>query len=150
VRQAGLQLVAAKAVLDLATPQDLADAATAALEDDLDSPSLRLLAGLTSDDLDEARALLDRALVELSLRKPNQRDAVLDLAHEFAAEVVEETLAPYQGAKRIWELTLRVPEEHLPELDSFVYAASEWEDRPEDRARFDEGIVTAARALLDA
>jgi hypothetical protein len=149
VRQAGLQLVAAKAALDLATPEELADGATRALEGGLDSPALRVLAGVANADADEARALLDRALAELNVRTPSQRDAVLQLARAFAAEIVDGTLPPYEGAKRIWDLTLRVPDEHIPELDSFVYAASEWQDRPEDRTVFAEGIVAAARDLVD-
>jgi hypothetical protein len=40
--------------------------------------------------------------------------------------------------------------EHLPELDTFIYAASEWEDRPEDQKNFAAGIVAAAHDLLVA
>ncbi len=54
------------------------------------------------------------------------------LARELAREVVDGTMAPDEGARRIWDLTLRVPGEDLPELDSFIYAASEWEERPGD------------------
>jgi hypothetical protein len=43
---------------------------------------------------------------------------------------------------------LRVPTEQIPELDPFIYAASEWEERPEDRVHFEEGIVSEARALV--
>jgi hypothetical protein len=149
VRRDRLELVAAKAALEFVPPEDLRDAAVAALEDGLDSPALRALAGLSSAEIDEARLLFERALAELKVPMPSPRDAVTRVAREIAAKVVDGTVAPYQGAKRIWELTLRAPEEELSELDSFVYAASEWEDRPEDRSLFDDGIVRAAQELLE-
>ena len=51
-------------------------------------------------------------------------------------------------AKAIWNIVRRVPEERLPELDTFVYGASEWEDRPEDHEVFATGIVAAAHDLV--
>ena len=36
----------------------------------------------------------------------------------------------------------------LPELDTFVYAASEWDDRPEDQQTFEKGILAAASDLV--
>ena len=143
-----LEIAASKTVLGLTPPEALPSAATAALEAGCDSPSLRALAGLTDVEVDEARSLLERALAELSLRLPSERDAVMRLAREIAAQVLEGKTSPYQGAKEIWELSLRLPGESLSDLDSFVYAASEWEDRPEDRNLFAEGIVAAARELV--
>ena len=106
-----------------------------------------MLAGLTAAVSGEARELFDRALVELKVPKPSERDAVMYLARETARKIVTGATAPYEGAKQIWELTLPVSDEKLPELDSFVYAASEWKSRPEDRSVFEEGIVAAATEL---
>lgn len=145
----GLELVAAKAALDLAGPEELSAAAVAALEGGLDSPALRTLAGFYESDVSEARALLFKALGELHLPPPTPKEAVLDLARECAAQILDGTIAPHEGARRIWDLTLRVPEETLTELDTFIYAASEWSERPEDRPRFEVGVVGAARELLD-
>jgi hypothetical protein len=149
VTRIGLELVAAKAALDLAGPEGFPAAATVALTEGVDSPALRVLAGLSEADVDQASALLGQALEELNLPAPTPRTAVLDLARELAREILDATLAPHEGARRIWDLTLRVQGEDLPELDSFVYAASEWEERPEDRAHFEAGIISAARDLLD-
>jgi hypothetical protein len=71
------------------------------------------------------------------------------LAHDAAAEILGGTIAPYTGAKRIWDLTLRAPAERISELDPFIYAGSEWEERPEDRVHFERGIMSEARALVD-
>ena len=137
--------VAARMVLGLAGPEELADAGDAALEDGLDSPAL---IALTGADTGEARALFEQALTELEVPKPSTREAILRLAHDAAAEIVGGTMAPYSGAKQIWDLTLRAPSVRIPELDPFIYAASEWEERPEDRVHFEQGIVSEARVLL--
>lgn len=133
-------------VLGLAGPEELADAGSAALDDGLDSPALIALVGA---DTNEARALFERALTELEVPTPSTREAILRLAHDAAAEILGGTIAPYAGAKRIWDLTLRAPAERIPELDPFIYAASEWEERPEDRVHFERGIMSEARALVD-
>jgi hypothetical protein len=131
-------------VLGLAGPEELADAGSAALDDGLDSPALITLADA---DRNDARAVFERALTELRVPKPSTREAILRLAHDTATEILDGTIAPYTGARRIWELTLRAPTERIPELDPFIYAASEWEDRPEDRVHFEQGIILEARTL---
>jgi len=138
--------VAARLVLGLAGPEDLPGAADAALNDGLVSPTL---VALSDADTSEARILFDRVLNELSVSKPNQPEAVMLLARNVASEIANGTIAPYAGAKRIWDLTLCVPIEPIPELDPFIYAASEWEERPEDRVHFEQGIISEARALMD-
>ena len=143
-----LEAAASKVALDLLRSEDIADVAVLALEDGCDSPSLRILAGLTAAEADEARALFDRALSELRRAMPSKREAVLCLARETAKGILSGTIAPYEGGKQIWELCLRVPDANLSELDSFVYAASEWEDRPEDRHLLEDGIEAAARELV--
>lgn len=143
-----LELAASKVVLGLLRSEDLVDVGAAALEDGCDSPALRVLAGLTLAEADEARATFDRTLSELNVAIPSKRDAVMRLARETAKGILSGTTGAYEGAKQIWDLSLRVPDEELPELDTFVYAAGEWEDRPEDRRVFDDGIVAAARELV--
>ena len=143
-----LELVAAQLALGLVLPEELPRVAVDALEAGCDSPSLRVLAGLTMTEIGEARQLFDRVLGELQLRNASRQQAVVQLAKERAREILSGERSPYQGAKEIWQLSLRLHEVHLPELDSFIYYASEWENRPEDRYVFEAGIVDAARELL--
>jgi hypothetical protein len=145
----GLELAASRAVLGLLRSDDLARVGTQALEDGCDSPSLRILAGVNASEAEEARGLFERVLSELNVAVPSKRNAVMLLARETAKGIVSGTTGVYLGAKQIWDLTLRASNEALPELDSFVYAASEWEDRAEDRATFEEGIIAAARELVN-
>lgn len=150
MRVESLELAAAKMALGLISPEDLPSVAVDALEDGCDSSSLRILAGLTKAEIGEARQLFDRLLAELHVPRVSRREAVERLARESAKEILSGEISPYQGAKRIWQLSLCLHEEHLPDLDSFVYGASEWEDRPEDRHAFEAGIVDAARELVGA
>lgn len=143
-----LELDAARVVLGLLLSTDLPNAAARALEDGCDSTSLRILAGLTATEVEDARRIFDRALVELSVPKPTKRDAVMRLAQETAKLILIGTTEPFEGAKEIWDLSLHLSPENLSEFDTFVYAASEWEDRPDDRQIFEHGIVAAAADLV--
>ncbi|MEZ4287768.1 MAG: hypothetical protein R3A47_06405 [Polyangiales bacterium] len=143
-----LKSAASKYVLGLLCEDDLPTLATRALEGGQDSPSMRELAGLTHSEIDEAVETFRRALEEQKNDLPSKREAVIWLAKRLSAQIINATISPYDGAKRIWRLSLRAPNEHFPELDSFIYAASEWEDRVEDRSAFDAGILTAARDFM--
>lgn len=146
-----LRLAAAKVVLELISAEILPDIATEALVAGCDSLSLRLLAGLTQVEAEEARTLLKKALLELHLSIPDARQAVSLLARDVARDILQGTSSPYEGAKEISDLSLLVaPDHHLPDLDTFVYAASEWKDRPNDRNIFVEGILAAARDLVQS
>jgi hypothetical protein len=143
-----LNLVAAEVALDLVPADTLPDIAVAALKDGLDSPALRVLAGMLDGDRYHSRSWFDRALAELRVVLPDEHEAVMRLARAAATDIASGAITPYKGAKRIWELTLRVPGEHFHALDPFVYAASEWDDRPGDRSFLDDGIVSESRRLL--
>ena len=147
MRSDALEVTACKLRLGLLSAGAVPDVATEALACGCDTPSVRRLAGLIGSDSDEVGPLLDRALAELGSPRLSSGAAVMRLAREIAGAIVAGTTAPYDGAAEIWELTLRAPGERFADLDTFVYAASEWEERPEDRQRFEEGIVVAAREL---
>jgi len=144
-----LIVAASRMILGMLPAEELVDVAMQAMEDGYDSPSLRILAGLTVGDFQEATTMFDRVLSELNVTIPNKRDAVSLLVQMVAHEIVAGSVAPYEGAKKIWDLSLSYPEEKLSEFDPFVYAASEWEDRPEDRHFFEDGIVVAAKELVE-
>jgi hypothetical protein len=143
-----LQTAASEFVLGLVGPSALPSAAVAALEDGCDSPCLRVLAGLTPAEHDEAGGLLRRALAELNVSLPSGREAVLRLARETAKRILSGETGPREGAQRIWDVSLRLPDEHLPQFDTFIYAASEWQSRPADREKFADGVKAASRDLL--
>jgi hypothetical protein len=141
-----LRDIAAERVLGLLGPEGLREAGDAALTRGIECPAL---IALVTHERGDADALFEQVLVELGIPKPSVRSAILDLARDAASEIVSGRTAPFAGAKRIWDLTLRAPKVEIPELDPFIYAASEWEDRPADRMLFERGIMAEARALLN-
>ena len=145
-----LRLVAAKTMLDVAGTDAVALEAARALQEGMDSPSIRRLAGMTNADSAEVRAVFSAALRELNIESPTLHEAAMLVATEIARRITEGTVSPFEGAKAIWNLVRRLPDEHLPELDTFVYGASEWEERPEDHAAFAAGILAAARDITGA
>jgi len=54
-------------------------------------------------------------------------------------------VTPYDGARALWEASLAVRDRSFHDLDSFIYASSEYHNRPEDRAMFDTAIVEEAK-----
>jgi hypothetical protein len=87
-------------------------------------------------------------MAELNLVFPDVQGAVMHIAKKIASEIIYKTISPYVGAKRIWDLSTRVSIDQVPELHPFVYAADEWEERPEDRLFFEQAIVSEARSLV--
>jgi hypothetical protein len=145
-----LSETAAKGVLGLATARDIVETATLALATGHDSESLRNILALPDSTTDEAWALFRQALQELGLVLPARREAVLTLATDIAHAILAGEVSAYDGAKQIWEFATQVSDEPIGGLDPFIYAGSEWEERPDDRDFFDGAIVDAARDLVDA
>lgn len=74
-------------------------------------------------------------------------ERVVAAAIQISASILEGDLTPYEGARKIANLC-RAAEIHPPEeLHTFVYAESEWDDRPEDSNILAEGVVAAAREM---
>lgn len=133
-------------VLRLVLSDRLPSIATKLLENGYDSPALRMLSGLNESEIVEAIPLFNQAILEIGLSLPSRYEAVLSLAKETAMKILRRDVMPYEGAKIIWMLSLKVDHE-ICALHPFVYAASEWE-RIEDRLLFERGIVEEAKILV--
>jgi len=144
-----LQIAAARLVLELLVREELPGVAVNALQDGCESQSMIFLAGLSRSQIHEARPLFESALSELGLSLPGKREAVMMLAREEARAILDGSSSAYEGAERIWDLTLLLEPDGLDhELDTFLYAAMEWPDRPQDAAIFEEGVRLAAADLV--
>jgi len=143
-----LRLAAAKLVLGLLKGKILPDIATEALEEGEDSPSLRILAGLLEPSSDEGPILLEKVFQELEIPQPNRIEAAFQLSKDIAEKILEGQLSPYQGTKKIDEISLLVPIEDLLPLHPFKYWVSEWEERPEDHSFMNNAIIEAAKDLI--
>lgn len=137
-----MEIVAAKWALGLLPSDALPRLATAALEAGLDTPSLRLVAGELHPTRDETGVLFDEALDELGVDVPDRSRAALIVAKEYATQIADGIVSPFQGARQIWEL--HVDAEGVLELGPFVYWASEWQEADTSARR--EYCETAIRA----
>lgn len=152
------RLVQARWQLRLLYPERLPALAAAALEAGVDSPSLRVLAGEREPTRETADPLLAQVLRELGLPPTTDAEAARVVARSHAAQIVDETLSPYEGAKAIWDecCDLEAPGSAL---DAFKSLASEHEDYrfagsegprayDEEIRETEEAIVREARAVL--
>jgi hypothetical protein len=144
-----VEQLAARWVLDLIPSDEWPEAAAQALTDGRDGPALRELAGERDPIRSEISRVVERALVELGAPKLSRRDAAMALAKRLAAQIVEGSMEPYDGAKRIWQLQFLVADVGHA-LDPFVYWASELEDASDaQRSRFCiDAILASARELV--
>lgn len=142
-----IDIAAAKFALGLCDTKDLVTAAVGALEQGYDTPSLVTLAGYTDED-EDAKEMFRLALTELGVAVPSKRSAIVRLSRAIAQEILSGNVAADVGSRKIWDLTLSEPNERIAELDTFVYAASEWNERPEDHVIFERGVMDAAGQLV--
>ena len=108
-----------------------------------DSLSLRKMALAEPGPI--ANELFGDALDELGAGAQAERQAAMTYARWICERMLLGDLGSYQGAKEIWRMSVALVE-HLVELDPFIYAASEYEDRPNDFPFFD---VEVRRLALD-
>jgi hypothetical protein len=131
-------------VLGLLESHVLPQVAARALAENLDNIWLRELAGLSSPRADGANELLKRALDAANVNIPDKRTAALHYAQSMSRLIGSGRVTPYVGAQAIWRASIAVGDPSFHELDAFIYAASEYEDRPADRNVFDAMIVREA------
>ncbi len=141
-------LVVARYVFGLLRREELPAQAVAALEQGLDSPSLRRLAVADCDDADEVRRFVIASAHELNIAIPTRAQAGMAIARWLAAQIVNGTVHPYEGARQIWwEISHALPGEES--LLPFVGLASEYEDDVERRPLYAQKIVEHARTFLN-
>jgi len=135
--------------LGFLSDDDLPEVAVSLLSlGNFDSPSLRRLAGEAAGAPDLAK-LFRRSLAELSVEEFSDGPAAADwLIRRMAQKIVDGTLDPYQGARLIWQIHVKEPSGSPLEAHPFIYAASEYESRPEDRQFFTDAILREAKDLL--
>ena len=142
-------VVAAKWVLGRLPSQALPAIATDALVSGLDSQALRELAGELHPTVEESGPLFEEILGEFGIGIPDRSRAGLVLAKAYAAQIIDGTISPYEGAQHIWRLQVEV-EGLMLDLGPFVYWASEWQEtnNPASRRECDAAIRAAALELV--
>ena len=129
-------------------PESVPEFAISALEAGYDGRRLRRIAGMNRPTRADLESIIDGMFRELGQSPVTDiRNAGTRLAVKFCQQIVAGEVPPYDGAKQIWRsiyYALQCPEE----LVTFVGLASEWEDLPELRRKYDREILAAAREFL--
>jgi len=113
-----------------------------------DGRQLRRIAGLDRPTRADLEPVIDDMFRELGRSPITDREASAKrLAEKFCEQIVAGTIPPYDGAKVIW-LTSYYELRQAKELLPFVGLASEWEDHPELRRKYDKEILAAANEFL--
>lgn len=122
--------------------------ATAALEEGLDNPQLRQLAGFTHPDFTDLESIT-RALNDVEVRLPTRADAPRVLARAISSSMIQGDVDPFEGAFELSKISWKVGN-GFHELDPFVHASSEAKDRPADREFFRKAILDEAARWVSA
>lgn len=115
-------------VMGLLTARDLVEVAVRALVEERESESLSILAGETNPDMFVVGPLFERCLKELSIEKQRHVEARLSVVHNYARDICEGGLSPYDGAKAIWPLVSDFLDSSSYLMRSFIGFASNIED----------------------
>ncbi len=135
--------------LGILLPEELPGIASAALAEGVDSKSLRILAGLTIAQHSEGNELFERALKELKYPRFSRTDALRIYIRVISGRIIDKELSPIQGAQEIWQTVIKADASGFHEGDPFIYALSELQERPQDRAFFLNEIVAEARRWIE-
>jgi len=135
-------------VLGFLDATELIETGVKGLEIGMDSPSLRLLASLSPNEASDAPNLFSQTLKELGFSELGLPEAARVYTFEISRQIINSELSPENGAKKLWEVSIRVNDPDFNDLDTFIYAASELQSRPEDREFFIREIVKEAKTWL--
>jgi hypothetical protein len=140
-----LESVQAKFVLGLLTSDELPLVAQDLVAEGYESDALVELAASSGESQDKVLKLFATALAQLDKKLMSKEVALRQFAKDVSNLILSAKLTPLEGARRIWDAFKNAHIAGFHELDPFIYAASEAEDRPKDARRFEQGIVEEAK-----
>jgi hypothetical protein len=135
----------AKWVLGLLIPEAIPEIAQDALVEGASSPTVLELAICKPDEKDAISKLFLRYLAESGAGSMSKQDALRHYAREISASILSDKITAYDGAKLLWQASINAGETGFHEIDPFIYAASEMEERPNDWDFFVTAIRDEAR-----
>lgn len=102
------------------------------------------LSALDSGQSEEVERLFRQMLTESGHGTMSQIEALRIYARSISISILSGEMAPYEGALSIWRATLVVNKPDFHELDTFIYAASEMDDRFAEKQMFEDAIFEEA------
>jgi hypothetical protein len=142
----------ARWVLEDLAPEDVPAIAVDALTRGCDGSEVAVLAGLNRPTRREVEDELMPLLPRLHVERPSERAALKTVVDACAKRMVDGTVSPSSGARRLWLWANDVfdEREQFEQLSIFVGLASEWDDHEEYRAQYEVEMVDEAAKLLRA
>jgi len=122
-----IDLIAAYWSLEQLPTERLPEIAQEALEEGLDSPSLRILAGERGATMSELNSLFKSSLSELNIEIPPIREAAMHIARHHAKNITSGRVSPIEGARQITREAYYLVE-GLNELIAFVALIDQFEE----------------------
>ena len=98
-----MEVITARWVLDLLPSEEIPKVATEALVEGFDTPSLRIIAGISNPVLSEIKPIFEKALQELQIAKSSREEAALILSRHYAQQIINGIITPYEGASENME-----------------------------------------------
>ena len=135
--------------LDVLLSEQVPGIATLALEEGLDSRTIRRLAGVTPRERISLVGELRVALAEVGVEIPEPRRAAELLARSVSAAILSGRVDPMEAARFLSSLSIKVPG-HAHVLGPFIHADSEFEDRPAERDLFEKMVRSAAAEIVES
>jgi hypothetical protein len=127
--------------LGLLEPEALPEVAQGGLGEGNDSPQLRIVAALSSSEaMHQGQMYFAGALRELGRVTDSRAEAARLCARIVSQEILGNRMDAMVGARMLWDVSLSVDDPQFHELDPFIYAASEYEERPNEKALFEIGV----------
>lgn len=141
-----VKLIQAKFVLGMLSPEELVRAAIEAIVAGSNDENLIVLAGLSKNEINDANAIFLKFVHSVGLENMSKDTALRVYVQSVSCEIAYGKRDPYEGAQTIWNAII-LSDTGLHDFDVFIYAASEYDSRPEDRAFFRAKILEEANAI---
>jgi len=119
-----------------------------ALEEGLDSPSVRMLAGEQNPIMSDAGPVFEQVLIELSVAIPQRREAAIRIAKHHAEAIVSGRISAIEGARRIIGEAYHYCDE-LNELLAFVGLEDQHEEFSDEFHRNHYGEEYCRNVLIE-
>lgn len=140
-----LKQIEAMRVLGMLSTRELPELAASAHTEGFESEAILQLAICSRDEVEQINQLFERILAEGGVEKMSNVDALNHYAKQISTSILSDLVPPLEGANLIWRATINSREREFHGLDSFIYAASEMEDRPDDKDFFEKAIREEAQ-----
>lgn len=141
-----LERAEALQMLGVLSKEELLQMAKDAVAEGCDDPAVTQLSICT---LDELNAQFEKMKGQCDKDAMTMLGALRFYAKEISALILSGAMSPREGSNMLWRAQINSRMEDFHELDGFIYAASEMDDRPEDKAVFEEGILKEAKRVID-